>query len=137
MLAEVPMRRVRCTPALAALLLFATACATRTRTTNETGAAQPPAAVTQPAEAKAPAGEPAAPPASAASVAAAPVATGAAQPKTPPAGLPTDHVKDKDGVMHKRGYKAPFGDCTNCHGKELRGEGRAPSCYRCHGREWH
>ncbi len=121
MLAEVPMRRVRCTPALAALLLFATACATRTRTANETGAAQPPAAATQPAE----------------PAAGAPVASEAAQPKAPPAGLPADHVKDKDGVMHKRGYKAPFGDCTNCHGEELRGEGRAPSCYRCHGREWH
>ena len=139
MLAHVVARRMGSAPVLAVLLLLALACATRTHTARDATTAKPaapaPAARTEkPAPAQAPAvaaqtEKPAAKP---------PVAAAdAVPPATPRGGPPADHLKDKHGVMHKRGYKRPVGACTDCHGKDLRGDGPAPSCYRCHGKEWH
>jgi hypothetical protein len=112
--AEESVRIARSTIALAVLLVLGTACASKTRDAAAPAAA--PAAATQP-----PAAQP-----------------GQVPPGAPAAArIPADHAKDKDGVMHKRGYKKPLGDCTSCHGKDLRGQDQAPSCYECHGKEWH
>jgi hypothetical protein len=53
------------------------------------------------------------------------------------AAVPEDHVKDKHGVFHKKGYKDPLPVCTPCHGDDLKGSGGTPSCYKCHGKKWH
>jgi len=116
------MSRIRRAGALAVLLVLATACAARTRTGSDAKAAPP----TAPAPAEQLRNSAAAEPADGA----APLAPAAI-------GTPADHVKDKDGALHKRGYKRPIGDCTSCHGTDLRGEDDAPSCYRCHDKKWH
>ena len=66
---------------------------------------------------------------------AAPRATAAPAPagrRNPPA----DHTKDRKGVRHKSGSKQAAANCGPCHGADLRG-GAGPSCYACHGQEWH
>jgi cytochrome c553 len=51
--------------------------------------------------------------------------------------VPADHTKDKDGVHHNPGYKQPIaGGCPQCHGANLAGGPKAPSCTKCHGVEW-
>ncbi len=49
---------------------------------------------------------------------------------------PADHTKDRKGVRHKSGSKQAVANCGPCHGPDLRG-GKGPSCYACHGQEWH
>lgn len=49
---------------------------------------------------------------------------------------PADHVKDRKGVRHKSGSKQAVVNCGPCHGQDLRG-GQGPSCFTCHGQEWH
>ncbi len=132
-------RRADCTTALALFLALGTACASKARTAHQPPPAPPPVAAAQPstpATTTPPAAALPAPTTEPATPATQPVSPAAADPKMP-AGRPADHVKDKHGVMHKRGYKQPSGDCTNCHGKDLRGQDKAPSCYQCHGKEWH
>lgn len=73
-------------------------------------------------------------------------ACGAAPPATPIAAprpgaaaagaAPADHTKDRKGVRHKSGSKQAVANCGPCHGSDLRG-GKGPSCYTCHGQEWH
>jgi hypothetical protein len=136
------------TPTLAMCLALTIACATKARTTKDAAATQPPASSpttqaqkpTEPAAA-APSEKPAAARPAVPIPPAQPEEPTTAKPAVPAAASgsapPADHVKDKHGVMHKRGSKRPFGDCTDCHGKELRGDGPAPSCYSCHGKKWH
>lgn len=51
-------------------------------------------------------------------------------------GAPSDHTVSENGVRHKPGHDRPFTNgCTACHGSTLQG-GSAPSCTKCHGREW-
>lgn len=72
---------------------------------------------------------------------------GAATPQAPPGrsqaaqptaarNPPADHTKDRKGVRHKSGSKQAVANCGPCHGPDLRG-GKGPSCYACHGQEWH
>lgn len=49
---------------------------------------------------------------------------------------PADHTKDRKGVRHKSGSKQAAANCGPCHGQDLKGA-QGPSCYACHGQEWH
>jgi hypothetical protein len=134
---------------LAGCLGLAMACAARNRAGGDAPAAEPqtpatlapsqPAAVAPPAPTAAAAPNAPAPPLESAAPAEHRPGAGVASDGAPgpAAGPPADHVKDRHGALHKRGAKRPFGDCTSCHGQDLRGEGRAPSCYGCHGKKWH
>lgn len=51
--------------------------------------------------------------------------------------VPTDHVRDKKGSLHKSGMKDPLPNCASCHGQDLRGGPGAPSCFACHEKNWH
>jgi hypothetical protein len=46
------------------------------------------------------------------------------------------HSVDLGGAMHKKGYRDPLTQCTECHGEELEGNGSVPSCYECHEKTW-
>ncbi|MCU0291945.1 MAG: hypothetical protein MUF10_08120 [Thermoanaerobaculaceae bacterium] len=50
--------------------------------------------------------------------------------------IPADHTKDKHGIRHRPGYKAPEGVCNPCHGRDLRGTDEVRGCYRCHRKNW-
>lgn len=76
------------------------------------------------------AGPPPAPPAQARPATAPPPAVAAR--RNPPA----DHTKDRKGVRHKSGSKQAVANCGPCHGQDLKGA-QGPSCYACHGQEWH
>jgi hypothetical protein len=42
------------------------------------------------------------------------------------------HNVNLGGTMHKENYCLPYQNCTACHGLDLHGSGRAPSCVKCH-----
>ncbi|MDT8446707.1 MAG: hypothetical protein RRB13_07410 [bacterium] len=47
-----------------------------------------------------------------------------------------DHLKERGGVMHKRGFQATE-NCGSCHGGDaLTGKRSRPSCFSCHGDNW-
>jgi len=54
----------------------------------------------------------------------------------PNSNAPADHTINKDGRMHKPGLNDPQDNCTECHGTELQGTDSAPSCLKCHDKEW-
>lgn len=67
------------------------------------------------------------------------VRTAATEGPPPAAGTrhpPADHTKDRKGIRHKPGSKQAATNCSPCHGQDLKG-GQGPSCYTCHGQEWH
>ncbi len=43
----------------------------------------------------------------------------------------SDPTANRSGVKHKPSLNFS-GDCVNCHGADLKGSGRRPSCYACH-----
>ena len=49
-----------------------------------------------------------------------------------------NHTVSKDGYLHAPGLKSPTQSCNNsaCHGINLTGGTKGPSCYSCHGNEW-
>ena len=55
---------------------------------------------------------------------------------TPSPTTPASHTVSQDGIRHMPGLRDPENECTTCHGADLRGDGDAPSCFACHGREW-
>ncbi len=63
-------------------------------------------------------------------------ATGGPPPTAGTRHPPADHTKDRKGIRHKPGAKQAVANCSPCHGQDLNG-GQGPSCYTCHGREWH
>jgi len=46
------------------------------------------------------------------------------------------HNVSEDGSCHKEGLYDPLNNCVECHGPDLTGTENAPSCYKCHGKEW-
>jgi hypothetical protein len=57
---------------------------------------------------------------------------------TEPSSAPSSHTISEDGVRHLEGLQEPIINCTGCHGSDLRGgDDGEPSCYSCHGPEWH
>jgi hypothetical protein len=46
------------------------------------------------------------------------------------------HTVSNGGIMHGTGFADPAANCTSCHGQDLRGSGRAPSCFSCHSDVW-
>ena len=56
---------------------------------------------------------------------------------TAPQNAPAGHTVVKDGIAHAPGLMDPVGDCTACHGADLRGGTNGqPSCFSCHGQKW-
>ncbi len=55
----------------------------------------------------------------------------------PRAEVPADHTKDRKGARHMKGSHEAMVNCTPCHGADLKGDPPRPSCYECHGKEWH
>ncbi len=49
---------------------------------------------------------------------------------------PADHTINEDGIMHKPGLNKPDENCTSCHGENLQGTDKAPSCHSCHDKKW-
>jgi hypothetical protein len=48
------------------------------------------------------------------------------------------HKKNINGICHSADFLHPAGKCSqgNCHGSDLNGGTRAPSCFSCHGPYW-
>ncbi|MCB9850926.1 MAG: hypothetical protein H6817_09520 [Phycisphaerales bacterium] len=42
----------------------------------------------------------------------------------------------ESGMMHGTGYREPLTHCTRCHGADLTGGNKAPSCTSCHDAVW-
>ncbi|MFQ5490783.1 MAG: hypothetical protein ACE5GE_08695 [Phycisphaerae bacterium] len=53
-------------------------------------------------------------------------------------GPPPSHTEGKGqgNVLHLTGFEDPANNCTACHGPDLKGAGRRPSCFSCHDQLW-
>jgi mono/diheme cytochrome c family protein len=49
---------------------------------------------------------------------------------------PKTHTVKLGDALHAPGFATPAQKCSACHGKDLKGGAKAPSCFSCHEKKW-